>query len=246
LILGVMLGAIVIMADTFYRARFWGFGGRRSSSRSGGQEQIIILAIAIFFMILAPIMARIIYLAVSRRREYLADACGAQFTRYPEGLASALDKISAAPGGVRTANRVTAPMYIVNPLAKVKSAAVGLFSTHPPTEERIRILRGMGGNYSIASYQAEWGKTESGRGGTLFTAKDMKDKIFTQAATPALRVSEPVASKSSVNDFFWKKEGYRMIDCDCGVRIKVPPDFKNNFIYCTKCRKKHAIPQVSQ
>ncbi|MEW6202066.1 MAG: M48 family metallopeptidase [bacterium] len=248
MVLGVMLGAIVIMADAFFRVRFWGGGGRRSSSKGGGQEQIILLVIALFFMILAPIMARMIYFAVSRRREYLADACGAQFTRYPEGLASALEKISTAPGSVRTANRVTAPMYIVNPLSKVKSAAVGLFSTHPPTEERIRILRGIGGGYSLASYHAEWKKTASDRKGVLFTAEDMKSKIFTQAAAaaPAVSVSEPVASKSSVSDFFWKKEGYRGVECDCGVKIKIPPDFKNNFIHCTKCGKKHAIPQVSR
>ena len=142
----VLLGTIVILA--WYGSRFLFFGGmrgsRKSSSGSGGMAQVIILIVAIVFMILAPIMAQLIYLAVSRRREYLADASAALYTRYPEGLASALEKIGMSTGQLQSANQATAPMYIVNPFRKSAKAS-DLSSTHPPRSERIRILRAMGG-----------------------------------------------------------------------------------------------------
>ncbi|OGO32874.1 MAG: peptidase M28, partial [Chloroflexi bacterium RBG_16_56_11] len=117
---GVMLGTIVILA--WYASRFLILGGmsggRRSSRGGGGQGQVIILAVGIVFMILAPIAAQLIYFALSRKREYLADASSALYTRYPEGLASALEKLGASTDQLKSANQATAPMYIVNPLHK--------------------------------------------------------------------------------------------------------------------------------
>ena len=250
MILGVMLGAIVLIGDLFLRARLFGGGSRRRSS-DGGQLQLILFAVALFFIILSPIIAQIVYFAVSRRREYLADACGAQLTRYPEGLAGALEKISASPAQLKAANRITAPMYIVNPMMKLKSSA-GLFSTHPPVEQRIKILRSMGGNYSLDSYQMQWSKTSGGR--QLFSARDLNDNFFKKAgataAAPGPRAAAtaaaplaaaPVANRSNLSDFFWKNEGYSMIDCACGVRLKVPGEFRSKTVMCPKCGTKHKV-----
>ena len=119
--------------------------GRRSSNRErgGGAAVVIIYAIALVAVILTPIAAQLIRFAISRQREYLADASGALLTRYPEGLARALEKISADPDPLEVANKATAHLYINNPLHEHKSFLNNLFSTHPPVEERIRLLRAM-------------------------------------------------------------------------------------------------------
>jgi len=139
----VLLGTIVILAWYGSRVMIFGGMGRSRSSSGGGQAQLIILAVALVLMILAPIMAYFIYYAISRKREYLADASSALYTRYPEGLASALEKISGNTAQLKTANKATAPMYIVNPFRQKGMKASDLSSTHPPISERVRILRAM-------------------------------------------------------------------------------------------------------
>jgi len=151
--LGVMLGAIVMLAEVARRSLFFGGGRRRTrTSSGGGQAQVIIMIIGILLMVLAPLLARMIYLAASRKREYLADASAALFTRYPEGLASALEKISVSPIKMRKTNQVTAPMYIINPIQKLKSGGDSLFSTHPSTRNRVRVLRTMAGGSGYLDY----------------------------------------------------------------------------------------------
>jgi heat shock protein HtpX len=136
----VMVGMIVIMTDFFFRITFWG-GGRRNSK--GGNQYLIFIAIAL--AILAPIFARLIKLAISRKREFLADASGALLTRYPEGLARALEKISADPNPLKVASDATSHLYIASPFRgkEKKSWLHKLFATHPPLEERVAALRGM-------------------------------------------------------------------------------------------------------
>jgi len=136
----VLAGIIAIMADWGMRASFW--GGRRDDNREGGT---LLLLIGLLVALLAPLAATLIRLAVSRKREYLADASGALLTRYPEGLASALEKIRDDDSQLRTATNATAHLFISSPFkGKQKSNwLVNLFSTHPPIEDRIRILRGM-------------------------------------------------------------------------------------------------------
>jgi len=135
----VLVGIISMMADIFVRGRF--FGRRKNDSEGGGQVQIILMVVGLVFLILSPIIAKLIQFAISRKREYLADASGALLTRYPEGLASALEKISQNPTPLKSANTATAHLYITNPL---KNKGLNkLFSTHPPIEERIKRLRGM-------------------------------------------------------------------------------------------------------
>lgn len=144
---GVTLGAIVLLADAGMRMMFWGGGGRRRSSSSGkggGAAMAILMIAALVLAILAPILARLLYFACSRQREYLADASAAQYTRYPAALAEALRKISLQQDPKKIpVNRVVAPMYAVNPLAAAGSASI--FGTHPPTAERIRRLLEMQG-----------------------------------------------------------------------------------------------------
>jgi heat shock protein HtpX len=137
----VMVGFITLLADWFWRWSF--FGGRRRSNNSegGGQLQMILFILAIVLSILAPIAAVMMQLAISRKREFLADADGALLTRYPEGLARALEKISADQEPLEVANRATAHLYIANPFKGKKISR--LFSTHPPIEERVAALRGM-------------------------------------------------------------------------------------------------------
>ena len=161
-IASVMLGAIVMLSWYASRVMFWG-GGRRSNrdNDSGGGAQAIIMILGIVLLILAPIFAQLIYLATSRKREYLADASAALYTRYPEGLASALEKLADSSTPVKAANQATAPMYIVNPFAK-KRAVNDWMSTHPPIAERVRILRAMGGN-SLADYEKAYEQSHKGQ-----------------------------------------------------------------------------------
>jgi len=140
----ILVGLAALMADFALRLTLFG-AGRRSSNRErgGGAAVVIIYAIALVAVILTPIAAQLIRFAISRQREYLADASGALLTRYPEGLARALEKISADPDPLEVANKATAHLYINNPLHEHKSFLNSLFSTHPPVEERIRLLRAM-------------------------------------------------------------------------------------------------------
>jgi heat shock protein HtpX len=142
-ITAVLVGFISLITNMFMNTLFW--GGMRDNDDRDSRAQMFFFVIAIIFAILAPIIATLIQLAVSRKRELLADASGALLTRYPEGLANALEKISSDPRPLKTANNATAHLFIVNPF---KDKGFGgwianLFSTHPPIEERIKILRSM-------------------------------------------------------------------------------------------------------
>lgn len=138
-----LVGFIVILTNFFFRLAFWGRMG--GGGRNGGYARLILLLIAVALAVLAPLFANLIKLAISRKREFLADASAGLLTRYPEGLARALEKISQDPSPLRTANDATAHLYIANPFRgkEKKSWLHRLFLTHPPTEERIRALRDM-------------------------------------------------------------------------------------------------------
>ena len=137
----VMVGVVALLSDWILRSFFW--GGRRRGKGGGGAAVFILVGLVL--AALSPLIARLIQFAVSRRREFLADADGALLTRYPAGLASALRKIAADKEPLEAANKATAHLYIVNPLKDVKGAVNRLFSTHPPLEERITALEKMGG-----------------------------------------------------------------------------------------------------
>jgi heat shock protein HtpX len=140
---GILVGSIAMMSDFFLRSFFWGGGRRRRSNSEGGAAGAIFIVIAIALAVLAPIFTKLLQLAVSRQREYLADASAAKLTRYPEGLASALEKISGDKEVLEVANRATQHLYIVNPIKPFEKRAANLFSTHPPIQDRIARLRAM-------------------------------------------------------------------------------------------------------
>jgi heat shock protein HtpX len=135
-----VVGAIALLAEIALRMLFWGGAGRGGGGKKG-EGNIIIIVIAIIFIILAPIFSRLTYLAISRRREYLADADGAYLTRNPEGLAKALEKIKADIPDDPKGSKTVAPLYISNPFKRALRDSI--WSTHPPLDERIRRLRSM-------------------------------------------------------------------------------------------------------
>ncbi len=137
----VLVGAVMLLADILLRSMYF---GRRDQK---GNSAAILMLVGIALAILSPLFAQLIQLAVSRSREYLADASGALLTRYPEGLAQALEKIAQTARPLKTANHATAHLFIANPFGsdqKKRSSLSALFSTHPPIEERIKRLRDMG------------------------------------------------------------------------------------------------------
>jgi heat shock protein HtpX len=139
----VMVGVVVLLSDWILRSFFWGGGRRRSSDKQGGNAGSILIVVALVLAVLAPLFAQLLKLAVSRKREFLADANGALLTRYPPGLASALRKLSADKEPLEAANKATAHLYIVNPLKDIKGKMNVMFSTHPPIEKRIEALENM-------------------------------------------------------------------------------------------------------
>jgi heat shock protein HtpX len=232
----VLLGTIVILA--WYGSRFMLFGGmgrtrRSSSSGGGGLGQIIIIVVAIVFMILAPLMAQLIYFAISRKREYLADASSALYTRYPEGLASALEKIAASTDQLKSANKATAPMYTVNPFRKQGRAAENLTSTHPPISERIRILRSMAGA-SYADYATAYRKVRDTSQILIPAAA-----VATVGAVPT-RAAKPeeldhIQRARETTGALWNLNKYKIINCACGTRLRLPPNFRLPEIRCPHC-----------
>ncbi len=240
----VMVGVIVLISDLFLRSLRYGGGGRRSSSsRGGGQAQLIIFAVALVLAILAPIAAQLLYFACSRRREYLADAGAARFTRYPEGLASALEKIAAKAAGAAKVNRCLVPLYIVNPQAP--GFWGGLSSTHPPLKTRVAILRGMEGA-GYQAYEAAYRKIQ-GESSRCLGGRSMDQDEPTAIRCPA---GEPNKTQSAVErakeavDLIDRLGNFLLVPCACGVRIKVPPNLKRDSVGCPRCGTQHAVPRV--
>lgn len=147
LIVGVLVGSIALLAQLFLRYTFWFGGGRRSNNNDsgGGGLAIVFLVIGVVMAILAPIFTALVQMAVSRQREYLADASSVELTRNPHGLESALAKLASDNESLHSANGATQHLYIVNPLKKLGGGS-SLFSTHPPIVDRINRLRQLTGD----------------------------------------------------------------------------------------------------
>ncbi len=235
---GVLLGTIVILAWYGTRVAFFGgmAGNRRSSRSGGGQAQIIILLVALVMMILAPIAAQLLYFSISRKREYLADASSALFTRYPEGLASALEKIGASTKQLKSVNKATAPMYTINPFRSEGRAASDLTSTHPPISERIRILRAMSGA-SMADYEKSYKQFK--HGGVIPSSALAGGAGVLPLRPPSVETGEGgagmVARTRETGDLLWRMSDYKTVTCDCGTKFKIPPAFKEPAIQCPHC-----------
>ena len=241
----VLVGSIALVADMALRMLWFGGGRRRGgSSKGGGQAQMILLILTVVAAILAPLFARLLYFAVSRRREYLADASSARFTRYPRGLASALEKIAGSQTGSRGRElRALAPLYIVNPLA---AASTGLFASHPPTKRRVDILRSMAGGAGWVDYEKAYQKIVGDR--TPCLNRDTLAAEATVAAREASATPEPrqeaMDRARDVTDLIDRLAHFILIPCLCGVRIKVPPDFKGDGVDCPRCARKHPVPRA--
>jgi heat shock protein HtpX len=237
----------VLISEVFLRG-LWFTGGssrryRSSSDRGGGQGTAIIAVVAIIFAILAPILAQLLYFAISRRREYLADASAVRLTRYPEGLASALAKIADSDEQLPRANKVTAPLYIVNPLKREGEKLSNLTSTHPPISERIKILRGMAQGAGYLDYQQSFSQVTGNA--ALIPASGLKDTaavpVRIASSGSAVEPSEK-SLKRGVGDLVRAMNGFLFLTCACGLKIKIPPDFKQSSLPCPRCSRELQVP----
>lgn len=238
---GVMLGTIVLLSQVFFRGMFYSsLGGRRYSSRGrdgGGGAQAMIMILAIVAAILAPLFAQILYFALSRKREYLADAGAVRLTRYPEGLAGALEKIAGTNINMEAANKVTAPMYIANPF-RGKNAA-HLFSTHPPIEERIRVLRNMGHGAGFKDYNAAFERVTHRNGVIPRSAVKPDEAVAVREGAKDTKTESLKHTQRQVGDIMRKVSGFTVIPCSCGMRLKLPPNFKSRTVQCPRCKRTH-------
>ena len=245
MMIGVMVGAIAMLGDIGVRMLFFGGRGRRRTSSEGGQAQAVIMIVAVVLMILAPIIAQIVYFAVSRKREYLADASASQFTRYPEALASALEKISdlikKPSKDADKVNRIIAPSYIINPTLAARGSGekASLFSTHPPTKERVRILRAMAGGAGFGDYDTAFRQVTGKPVGVIpFRSLETAEKVEIRKPdeTPAEKHIDRVRQST---DAMWRLNNYTFISCDCGTKLKIPPQLQGQQITCPHCGRKH-------
>ena len=247
LFVGIMMCSICFLADMFMRSRFR--CGRRSRSSGRGNElEAILLLVCLLVVIFSPLVAQLVYLAVSRKREYLADACAAQFTRYPAGLASALAKISGTTVKLKCANKFTAPMYIINPLAfNSKTHKLNdLTSTHPSTSKRIAILYKMSGA-DIASYEEAFSDVMCKKS-NLFSDEMLRNVDHLNFIVPPVQnvnndssqvydSDGKISRRRETEDMMWRINGYIFRECTCGTKIKVPPEFEGKIIACPHCKK---------
>lgn len=275
---GILLGSIVLLSDLFLRNLWFSPSSSRryrssesDSSRSSANPMAIV---AIILAVLAPIFARLLYLAVSRKREYLADATAVRLTRYPDGLASALEKISSSEIPLSCANQATAPLYIINPL-KEGVALSGIFSTHPPMSERVKILRNISAGASYENYQNSYQEVT---GKAIMPASALMDReslplrphtplaqsaaaspVMSQAVSrvmakekqlsppatpPGPGVPRPIQHRPSLKekkrelgDLMRTVNQFIFLQCLCGLKIKVPPDFKHPTLNCPRCNR---------
>lgn len=247
-IAGIMLGSIVLLSHVFLRGMFYSSMGssRRYSSggKGGGQAQIIMIVIAIAVAILAPLMAYLLYFALSRKREYLADAGAARLTRYPEGLASALQKIANDPSPqLASVNKVTAPMYIANPFKKQgQRKLTNLTSTHPPISERVKILRNMTHGASFKDYSNAFSKVTHADTVIPSAALTKEEITLRQADTKTRKKQRTKKQMRQIGDIMRRVNEFVFLTCACGLTLKIPPNFKHKKVLCPKCKKQHDLP----
>jgi heat shock protein HtpX len=244
----VMVGAIVIISDVFVRSLWFGGGRRRSSGK--GEGQVIFLILALVMAILAPLFANLLYYSVSRKREYLADASAARYTRYPLGLAAALRKISGSVHGQakaakKSTARALAPMYIVNPL-QLSGGGGSLMATHPPTEKRIAVLEAMSGGAGWQDYENAFKKI-NGEGCLPTSVTGAGETVAMRQATAEANPKSAAVDRSRVaTDLLDRFAGLLLIPCACGVRIKAPAGARHKEISCPKCGTRHEIPRAGE
>jgi len=239
-----MLASITIIADLFMRSLWFG-AGRRRAPKIDPRVQLAILAITVVMAVLAPFLARLLYMACSRQREFLADASAARFTRYPEGLASALEKIALHVKPTKSVTRALAPLYIVNPLQA--RAASGMLSTHPPTEERIKILRAMAGGAGFVDYENAFRKVRGG--GSCIGKRTLRSEGSMRAREGSAEEGskrEMIERLQEVDGILGRLASLILIPCACGVQIRVPQNLERDSFPCPRCGREHAMPRAHE
>lgn len=240
---GIMIGVISLLADISLNGVLDIVGDapvERTSSKDENSVVTIIFYVAgIILMLIAPLLGRLLYFAISRKREYLADACAVQFTRYPQGLAKALEKLAIGNYNIpRSFDKITSAMCIVNPLETTgkKKIFPDLLSSHPPIQDRIKILRSML-NGDLSSYDSAYSQV---------TKQDLN--IETTPVSPVNIIQNAVQNQFSAVDnmrqttnMIWAMNNYIFIECDCGTKLKIPPEYTDIEINCPHCSKAHYV-----
>ena len=245
----IMLGTIVLISELMLRGFYFRSGAsRRYNNRSGSSQiQLIIIIVSIVFAILAPLLAQLLYFSISRKREYLADATAVQLTRFPNGLATALEKIAASNLDLKSANKVTAPMYIANPLKKKGMRLKDLTSTHPPISERIRILRTLAGDPDNLNYKSAYAFVKKSRTKPVMETgiNKLSSESAIESAPAKIGADEIKNSKRELGNIMMAVNNYAFIHCTCGLKMKIPSGFNRNEVMCPKCGKMNRIIRPS-
>lgn len=260
---GIIFGVIIAIADILIRSI-----GRSRNNK--GSAPIIILAL--IFAILAPVAGKLLYFSVSRKREFLADACACQYTRYPTGLASALHKISNFSYNNDSENKidtekdfneniskdekidsgkVVSCMYIHNFLQKKhKMSFLNLFDSHPPIENRIKVLKSMGAA-DIVEYQKTYTSIVSKKHlipKNKLSKMDIQHLAIvtplvteTNETSPEIKIKEKITQQRKVKNVCYSAKNYKIIDCACETKLKIPPEYQKETIRCPHCGNIHNL-----
>ena len=258
LIAGAMLGTITII--TYFGLKMIFSNGYTMSRRNpicgSAKVKILIIALTLLLLVFSPIMSRILYLFISQKKEYLADACAVQYTRYPHALATALVKISTSVFVLRDADKLTSSMYIVHPLdleveqKEFYSMFKNIFRTHPPTEKRIEVLNRMTCS-DFNAYNAAF-REISGKRRNIIDKKDLYNVKKQEIKKPernyetdvngrhiylTAAIADMAERKREAEDIVWKAKNYIFKECECGTKLKFPHSYKGQKISCPHCQK---------
>ena len=234
---GATLGSIALISSLFWRSL--NFARFRSKSARDASGVVVFWILALLLAAVGAFMAQLFYFAILRKREYLADATAVRLTRYPEGLASALEKIDNSGASLVRYNNITAPMFIDNP---IRGNRFSLFNmkTHPPIKERIKILRKLCGA-SYTDYQKAFAITMGRPGGPIPTRSlRAEGEIALREPGPKAPAENKLEIKRSLGDSLLTAEGFIFLTCACGLKIKVPPALDRKTIDCPRCGHRFA------
>lgn len=244
----VILGSIILLQELFFQSMRAGAGrtrcrssSRGSGSGGGGAAQIVVFILVMLIVVLGPLCARLLYFACSRKREFLADACSAQYTRFPDGLASALEKIARADTALPV-SKALAPMFIVNPLREGQTETQSVFSSHPSTSERVRVLRAMAGA-SLADYETAYRATQHAG---IIGASSLRLPQPRQTPKRAASEEGPIEDRQETKATIHRLYGYVEAFCQCGMRLTVPEMFENDEVVCIRCGLKVPLPSAKE
>ena len=246
---GTLLGGIVLVADVFLQSVLHGRRiGRRISSPlvSRGWWTLLPVPLALICSLLTPIVARFIYVLLRKEREYLADATAVRLTRYPAGLASALEKIAASTVPAVLANSVVAPMFIVQPVGMSSLGNLG-GDTHPPVRDRIVILRSLDRSVGLRSYRKAFQKVVR-KAATFFAADDLAQAEDYAPREPSTENAFPGyasgGGRRGLRDLLRAVNAHAFLPCVCGLTVKVPPVARHAILACPRCGRELAVPQA--